>query len=84
MKKQEKPLIVIANSYFLCENNTGLCVIAQADSLLYKFLGNLVVRQTCYGVLWFIRESRVGPKAARSWCLGNPVKIVDGTVLTIC
>ncbi|XP_036702845.1 LOW QUALITY PROTEIN: 40S ribosomal protein S3-like [Balaenoptera musculus] len=36
---------------------SGLCAIAQAESLHYKPLGGLAMRRTCYGVLWFIVES---------------------------
>lgn len=30
---------------------SGLCAIAQAESLHYKPLGGLAVQRTCYGVL---------------------------------
>ena len=31
--------------------NRGLCALAQAESLRYKLLGVLPIRQACYGVL---------------------------------
>lgn len=80
MKKQEQLLIVIANSYFLCENNSVVCAIAQAESPRCKLRGDLAVRKACHGV----PRGSSGPKAARSWRLGNSVKIVDETLLTIC
>merc|ERR1711964_49010 len=37
--------------------NRAMCAMAQAESLRYKLLGGLVVRQACYGVLRFVMEN---------------------------
>uniref|UniRef100_A0A8D2CNJ2 Uncharacterized protein n=1 Tax=Sciurus vulgaris TaxID=55149 RepID=A0A8D2CNJ2_SCIVU len=36
---------------------SGLCAIAQAESLQCKLLGGFAVRRACYGVLWFLMGS---------------------------